>query len=105
MDQAAFGELQPLSVVSHIDLPTADGVGMLDLRHPPLGSRKDGLDEQRDHLEQIGRVCGGGAAESPQVDLVRLADVRPVDDVAAVGQARHDDQLVHFVGSSYLSVG
>ena len=50
-------------------------------------------DDEADHLLQVIRGERLAPAHAPQVELVRLADVEPIDHVAAVDQARacHDD--------------
>ena len=56
-------------------------------------SGQDRRDDEADHLVEVAAVERLAAADAPQVELVRLADVQPIDHVAAVDEARacHDD--------------
>ena len=67
---------------------------MLRRHRSPGGTGQDGLHEDGEHLGEVVWTQSGGRGESPQVDLVRLADMGTVDGVAPVDQARHDVELV-----------
>src|SRR5699024_1386382 len=94
MDASALGELEPFALVSNVDLPSSDGVGVLGHGDPPLRTREDGLDQFLDHAEHVLVAGVARAADAPQVDLVRFSDVAAIDDVAPVNEPWSDDQLV-----------
>ena len=92
--EAALGELQPVAVDVDVELSSGHGVGMHRWHRSPVGTGQDGLHEDGEHLGEVVWTQSGGRGESPQVDLVRLADMGTVDAVAPVDQARHDVELV-----------
>ena len=54
MNPSALGDLHPLPVVPHVDLPAAVGVGVRRCDGAVPGPGQDGFDEQRNHVLQGG---------------------------------------------------
>ena len=50
-------------------------------------------DDHRDHLQKI-RAAKPGLPRDPEVGLVRLADVRAIDNIAAIDQSGTHDQPI-----------
>ena len=86
--KAALEQLDPLLADQHLDLEAVVGVGMLGRDRAMAAAGQHRRDDQLDHLLEVAAVEPRSAADPPQVELVGLADVQPVDHVAAVDQAR-----------------
>jgi hypothetical protein len=60
----------------------------------PLRTRQHGQHDVPDHGEQVVAVAPLRTGDAPQVELLRRTGVLPVDAVAAVADARTDQQHV-----------
>jgi hypothetical protein len=63
----------------------------------PRGAGEHCRDDERDHFVQVGPGQRPVAADAPEVELVRLADVQAVDDVTPVDEPGTGDDLVGLV--------
>jgi hypothetical protein len=91
--EAAFEQLHPVAVPRHLHFPGVRRIRMTRGHGTPARSGSEGVDGGRDH--RIQRVAPEPApGQAPQVELVRLADVQPVDGVAPVDEAGYGEQLV-----------
>jgi len=93
--QPALADLHLLAAPPHVDLSAAQRVRM-GVRHGAPGrARQHSRDDQRDHpVQVVGGQRRTAAPDAPQVDLVRLAHVPPVDGVAPEADSRHRQQHV-----------
>jgi hypothetical protein len=86
MGQAALAELDPAALGADLDLAPGQCVGVAR-RHGP--HRQSGRERRAGDRHHALEVASGHrrARGAPHVELMRLAHVQPVDDVAAVDDA------------------
>jgi hypothetical protein len=93
MGEAALGHLDPLAVPADIHLATLQGVGVDAGLPAPGPARRERLDQQADHVAQVGEP-ELAAGDAPQVELVRRRRMEPVDRVAPVDHPGADEEHV-----------
>lgn len=105
MCQAALADLDPVVAVGDVDLPPRDRVGVHGRHGPPPPPRQRGPDDPVDQLFQrhLGQGPADVGADAPDVELVWLPDVLPVDHVAPVDHPRtHQRHVVAASGRDLL---
>jgi hypothetical protein len=93
MREPAFEQLHPLAVDVDVDLQATDRVRMRGREHALAYAGHERRDDRRDHVREVG-FGHRRAGHAPQVELVRLADVQPVDAVAPPHQSGDGHQDV-----------
>jgi len=94
MNATTLSELQPLAVVKNVDLTSTYRVGVRDVGHGPLGTWEYRVDQKANHHEHVSVVGRRGAANAPEIHLVRFTNMAAIHRVAPVDQAGGHDQLI-----------
>jgi hypothetical protein len=93
MCAAALQDFDPASLYVAVNLEAVERVRMYGRLQPQRHTREHRACDGFDHRDEI--VTGQRTLhDSPQVELVRLADVQPVDCIATVRETRARDQHV-----------
>ena len=91
---AALGHLHPLAARLDVDLQPAGRVRMGGGDGLQRAARAAARPPPPDHVGQLGRAERLAAPDPPQVELVRLSDVEPVDPVPPPDQAGAGEERV-----------
>jgi hypothetical protein len=90
---AAFQNFDPPSLHLAVDLETVERVRMQCCVQSQRHARQHRTGNGLDHRDQI-VARQRSLRDPPQVELMRLADVQPVDRVAPIGQAGAREQHI-----------
>jgi hypothetical protein len=93
MGEPALQQLDPLAAREDLHLAAGGRVGMAGGLRAPARARQQRLDDRGDHGVEVA-LAHRPARDPPQVELVGLADVQAIDDVAAVDEAGHAHEHV-----------
>jgi hypothetical protein len=91
--EAALADLDPRRSVGDVDLPSTGGVGMRSALRAPRAPGEERFGDARDHLIEIA-LAERRAPDAPQVELMRLTHVQPIDAVTPIDQPGTDAEQV-----------